>query len=306
MTVLIGVDGGGTKTALLIHDLQGHILVEQVLPGAYLPEVGAAGVEQVLRAICHESEPFMAARPPGYAVFGLAGYGENTTWTETYDTLLKRYFPHVAYQAHNDVRLALEGALEGEPGLVALSGTGSMVVAKTSDGRLHRVGGWGPLLGDEGSAYAVALQALRAAARALDGRGEPTRLLDAAASHYGVDSLAEVIPVVSASGRQRAVLSAFAVAVNSCAQGGDQVARSVLEQAAGALAAQVHVLWHRLGGALPVAWAGGTFESLIFLSAFVDRLTERGVLRCSPARRPPVGGGLILAQKFWQQRTTAP
>lgn len=305
MRLLIAVDAGGTKTALLVREQQrptpleqtwlGPPRLERTFGGAYLPQVGPDSVQEVFGNILRALEPQLHAAQEAFAVFGLPGYGENPEWTSGYDALVQQSFAGLSYRLYNDVRLALEGALGGHPGLVALSGTGSMVLGKAADGQLYRVGGWGPLFGDEGSSYAIGRQGLRAAAQAQDGRAAATILSSAAPLHFGVSSLGGVTALLQHSGQQRAQVASLARTVNRCAEQGDPVSRLILERAADDLAAQIKALRFRLGSGLPVAWTGGTFGSAIFHGALSTRLLQAGI-ELIAAQGPPTEGGILLAR----------
>lgn len=311
--LLVGVDIGGTHTVVLVHDTSGRELCREQFPGAYLPEVGSAAFEETLRAVSRIvrriAGPHGEFGPPGvpiFAAFGLPGHGDITELTREHDRMLDLVFTGVATVAYNDVRLALEGAHGGEPGIIALSGTGSMVLGRDRRGRERRLGGLGPLLGDEGSAHAIAGQALRVAALAHDGRARATSLGTAALRHFGVAALADITLHLARARSARADLASFARIVDDCARTGDRAAQAVLRHAADELARQVLRLRRRLSADLPVSWAGGSFDSGLYRDAFIHRLGRNGVSAVHPPRHEPAFGGVLLARALGAGTSAAP
>ncbi|WP_052351542.1 N-acetylglucosamine kinase, partial [Deinococcus pimensis] len=220
MPFLVGVDVGATNTALLAVDDADAVVVERRLPGAYLPDVGEEAFAQLLAAVRDVLRDLPASDLR--VVFGLPGHGDITDLTRRHVELLGRLYPDVRHRAYNDVYLALVGAHLGAPGIVALSGTGSMALGRNSAGHLDRLGGLGPILGDEGSAYAIALHALRVAALANDRRARATSLVDATLRHFGVGEVAEVTLQLMNHAQARARLASFAREVDACARDGDR------------------------------------------------------------------------------------
>ena len=190
-TLVFGADGGGTKTLGVLADVSGTELARmQVGPGN--PNV--AGVDAAARNLleliggCCE----IARRSPqeiGAAVFGLAGVGSHEVRGSLDDALhllaVPRGWSSLPMFLETDARIALEGAFGGGAGIVLIAGTGSNVIGKLPAGDVVSVGGWGRTLGDEGSGYAIGLDAARAVAREIDGRGNAPRLRALLADRFG-------------------------------------------------------------------------------------------------------------------------
>src|SRR5205823_10053657 len=121
-------------------------------------------------------------------------------------------------------------------GLAVVAGTGSMAYGKTADGRTARAGGWGSLLGDEGSAYILVTDALRAVAHAADGRGPATDLQRRFLDHLGLQMPQELITCLHGGGWDRAALAGLAPLVLEAAETGDAVAAELAERGAAELA----------------------------------------------------------------------
>jgi N-acetylglucosamine kinase-like BadF-type ATPase len=166
------------------------------------------------------------------------------------------------------------GAVDGV-GIALISGTGSVAVARNSAGETARCGGWGSLLGDEGSGYQIAVSGLKAAARAADGRGPETGLLPQILSHFQLSDASELIPAIYATQIDRSRIAKLAPTIFAVADSGDAVAKSIITQAAADLTELVITLATRLRlthSAIPLAISGGV---LLSQPTLVDEVRRR-------------------------------
>jgi N-acetylglucosamine kinase len=127
--------------------------------------------------------------------------------------------------------IALVGGVGHDVGIVAIAGTGSIIFGRNHQGCTKRVGGWGYILGDEGSAYHIAVSGMRAALRAYDGRSEPTTLQERIIEHLGLSSLENLIEVIYQQGWGVKEIAALAPIVDGAAESGDAVALTIIEDA---------------------------------------------------------------------------
>ena len=205
-----------------------------------------------------------------------------------------------------DAALLLAAGTPDGWGVAVVAGTGSMAFARGADGRTARAGGWGPLLGDEGSGYAIALAGLRAAARAADGRAAATPLTDRLLAAFGLTRPEELIGVVYRGG-DRAALAALAPVVLEAADAGDAVAAEIASRRPlpnspprppprpGQLG---------LGAAFPVALAGGLLASSHDLPRPVPRRPRRA--RTSPPIRSPSSPNPPKGPSGWHSHSSHP
>ncbi|MFN4073367.1 MAG: BadF/BadG/BcrA/BcrD ATPase family protein, partial [Thermus sp.] len=237
--VYLGVDSGGTKTRAVALDGEGRVVLDRLYPSLYLPALGEEATRAVLEALLRD-----LPESPAWAVLGLGGYGEAPSWDEAYRRVVQGLLgPRVLLL--NDVELAWWAAFGGGQGVVVVAGTGSMAYGKGPKG-VGRAGGFGPLFGDEGSAYWIGLEALRRASKAEDGRLPPTRLTSLP-QVYGREGLLDLLVYLQeepALLRQR--VAALAQEVDRLAAE-DLEARRLLEAAAGELGLLAHALARRLG-----------------------------------------------------------
>lgn len=296
----VGVDAGGTKTQVQVVDaaLTPTLLFET--PGADITAKPAAEVERILRDVLIRLRE--AGEPLGGVVVGAPGYGEAESWVRDLEHVCHKVFANVPYILLNDVELALEAAFPARAGILALSGTGSMAYAKDGAGRSVRVGGWGTLFGDEGSAYAVGTEALRAVSRAVDGRGPTTRLTGLLLERPDSGGLWALFP--NGTDAARANVASLAQGVERAAAEGDTVALNILNAAAAALLEQVEAARRRL--ALPegvaVATVGGMFRSDTLSRRFNQSAQALGYTLTEPEAQPSLGGARLARELFGSPR----
>ncbi len=235
------------------------------------------------------------------AVAGGAGIETSGETRGPIERLLETLVPTARYRAAvGDMVVAFHGALPEGIGAVILAGTGAVAYGQNAAGVSVQVDGWGPVLGDCGSAYSVGRAALRAAARADDGVGEDTLLGARLAAALGADTLRAGSYALYASPDRRERVASLAKDVAAAADAGDVVAGRVLADAGEALAETVTAVLHRLGlteDAAPVATGGSLFRAgRTVMDAFERALAARvPQARVVPAALPPVGGAAKLA-----------
>ena len=278
---VLGVDVGGSSTrAALIVD--GEVR-QRLLGGPFNFLLQDDGVTQ-LADLARQARPAaMGVGVPGIAREPGAAGRMAAAITEACG---------VPAQVASDATVAWLGAFLGDPGIIVLAGTGSVAIGgRTPDG-IAIIGGHGHLVGDEGSAYWIGRRALRAALAARDGTGPATVLGEALSAAAGA-TLDEIVHRAQRAPGDRSVLTALAPIAGRCAGEPDldQVAGTILADAAAALAALAGALRRRFGD-LPVAGAGGVFAMCPVWAAFQQATGATG-----PLAPPEVGAALLLARE---------
>src|SRR5262245_33577102 len=181
--VVLGIDAGGTKTVCQVADGDGKVLAESRGPGANLVSLGEQRVEAALRAAI---DPVLADRPDRIdaVCLGMAGV-DQAREAETVRGVLSRIGHFGQTLVVSDSLIALEAGAPDSPGVVVASGTGSIAYGRDAAGRAARSGGWGFVLADEGSAFWLGKEAIRAVLRAADRRGPGTSLTGPVLRHFG-------------------------------------------------------------------------------------------------------------------------
>ncbi|MBW7920649.1 MAG: N-acetylglucosamine kinase [Rubellimicrobium sp.] len=281
------VDGGGSKTAVAVATRDGS--------ARRLPTVGGSNPQDNpdwAQAIEAALAPVQGA---AHVVLGLGGYGE----VPEVDARLEdkaRALTGPRFTMMNDVALAARAAFPNGGGVLVLSGTGSMAVATGPAGTV-RVGGWGDLFSDEGSAFWIGREALARAARERDGREGDTRLADGLEAALGLTGGGHyaLLGWALAQPHPRADIARLARIVDRLAGNGVDAARALLDAAAGELAALAATAARRAGLEAPQPWApaGSVFNSRILTGAVAARLGGPAIAPAADA----LGGGLLLAAR---------
>jgi N-acetylglucosamine kinase-like BadF-type ATPase len=292
--LVLGLDGGGSKTLVALADADGEIVGAGC--GAGINPMDNPDWRRELGAVLAAVGADRAAI--GAATVGLPAYGEVAALSLAQDAAVAKLLGAGRTDILNDVDLAQYGAFAGEPGILILSGSGSMAWARDGAGRSYRVGGWGDAIGDEGSAYWIGVRAIALVSQDIDGRAPAPGLTTALFAHLGLD---RAHPMDSLAGwvagllHRRSGIAALAELVAAQAAAGDTDATEILEAAAEELALHVAAIARQVpGGAeLPWSYAGGTLRSPLLLKAVARRIGRPPL----PPRLPPVGGALLIAAR---------
>lgn len=282
MDCVLGLDTGGTKTLALLVNRQGETV--QRLTGPGLDPLAGDGWIGELRRLADA----LMVRPVA-AVLGMTLHGEVAEVSHRQGAVAREVLGPGAVVV-NDTQIAHEGAFAGGDGVLILSGTGSMVWARGPLGHV-RVGGWGPDIGDEGSAFWIARAALTRAAREMDGRDPRSALLPAIEAATGATSF-ELMDWVHRV--DRAGCAALSRKVAELAEQGIAPAREILADAARALLEQALVARRRAGLAESSPWSfgGGAMAALAGHPVLLNGMARRP----DPPRHTPAEGAVIAAR----------
>jgi N-acetylglucosamine kinase-like BadF-type ATPase len=304
--VLLGIDGGGTSTVAWLADASGTILGRGRAGPSNIKAIGAdparAALDQAIAAAFADAG--ITQQPVASACFGIAGFdrpedrellrswSEELGWTRSL-TLV------------NDGDLLLAAGTTEGWGLGVIAGTGSIAVGRAADGTRARAGGWGHLIGDEGSGYAVALAALRLIARRADGREPCPPHGDALAEEMlralGIASPSQLVATIYSPAYDRTRIAALASAVVTAAARDPAVDLTLLDPAGrelgqAALAVANSLGWHT--GPVPLALGGGFLLSASTVRrSLVAHLEQAGLAPRVSAVSEPVRGAVTLARR---------
>jgi len=302
MHLLLGIDGGGSHTRAVIADASGAVLGKGQAGSSNHQSVGFAAATQALHAAIGAARSDAGLDSQARfdaACLGLAGAGRPddqrrfTAWAAESGIATN-------VRCVSDAEIILAAGPPEQWGVVLISGTGSLCWARSPDGSSVRVGGWGYLLGDEGSGYDLAVRALRLAAQTADGRAVAHSLLAAVLEYWGLHEPTQLIGYVYGTALTRAAIAELSTLVLNLAESGDTHALALIERAAGELADMLTVAVDKLGlDAPPVALAGGLFAtSMLLRAALLNRV--RAPLGSMTYVDQPVAGAIILARGILQ------
>jgi N-acetylglucosamine kinase len=307
LAYIVGIDGGQTSTKCALITLDGRVVAQG--SGGGLIHLAAQGSRerfmQSLREALSSAWSTAGLQPQPVLAIGLGLTGvdsPDSPEAHKVQELLPEVVDAHVIAVQSDAYAALIGAHGGQPGLIAIAGTGSVVMGVDAHGHTERAGGWGWLLGDEGSAMWIGRAGLSAALHAFDGVGEWTLLEQMMPDHFGIVSLNDVKRRVYDSGFGSRGFAALAQVVSRAAHANDAVALRIVAQAATDLTAQVMAVHRRLAlpADAPVAPIGGAFEHVHGLQAgFVAALREANEqANVVSAQHPPVIGAALMALKL--------
>ncbi len=261
---VVGVDGGGTKTHAVILDSDLGVLGEG-WSGASNPlrvgiGKGAAAIREAIDQACETARLRRADLIA--AEVGLAGARRKELNARMREALLGLGIDEIVVVGDADI--ALYGATEGAPGLIIIAGTGSICCGINARGKTMCAGGWGPIAGDEGAGAWIARRALRAIARAVDGRGPATSLTTLACSYFHVSDPNDLSTAIYAPTITNERLAGFGKDVVEAAKAKDVTARDIIIEGGGELGIAASAVIRNLkmeGETFQVAYVGGIFKA---------------------------------------------
>lgn len=302
MNYLIGVDGGGSKTSAILARMDGRISGRGSGGSSNYHAVGIetacasldAALHAAFRDAALDSDPALVRM----ACFGLAGVDRPEDQAPL-RAWAARSWPGMPVMFVSDARLVLAAGTPDGWGIGVVSGTGSIVYGRNPQGQTARAGGWGYLLGDEGSGYDIALHALRSVMRAADGRAPQTALSDLILAHWSLAKAQDLVSFIYRPVVTKTDIAALAVLVEQAASQGDPVARGILGHAAHELALAASVVFNHLElpSPTPCALVGGVLtRGNVVVEEFSASARELG-MQLSPLQQviEPALGAVWLA-----------
>ncbi len=305
---VLGLDGGGTKTAASLADLQGNVLAEVAGGPSNFLIIGVEQAAETLFSVadaCCQKEG-LTLQQVKTVVAGLTGAGRSTDrqrMREGFESYARNR--GVAFERviiETDARIALEGAFKGGEGIILICGTGSIALGKSHDGKIFRVGGWGRVLGDEGSGFAIGRDGLNAVTRHLDGRGKKTLLTELAGKRFNLKSQEEIIAAVY---RENFDVASVAPLVIEAADQHDAECERILNKATFELAEHVRTLTLTLEAAtrdrprqkLSLAFIGSVISGdNVFTKILKQKITfSLPQISIVQPHAPPSYGAVLLA-----------
>lgn len=261
----LGVDGGGTKTHVVLIDDEKKTIGEGFAGASNPLRVGVENaVKNIFTAINKACDD--ADRSRGDIVsaqIGLAGVRR-----EDLRYVIKKSIREILkfrkIEVTTDAEIALYAATEGKEGLVIIAGTGSVCMGKNAKGEIASAGGWGPLAGDEGGGAGISRRALQAIAKSSDGRGKPTKLCDFAVDYFRAGRLEDLSVAIYAPKVDNARIAGFAKFVVQAANENDEVAKEVIYEAGRELGIAAVAVIERLklkNRKFPIGKVGSIFKA---------------------------------------------
>ncbi len=256
---VIGIDGGGTGSKGVVADLNGNILCN--MKGGPINYVGAdtRTIDENIENIIEQGLKGREVSDCAAVCIGSAGVSRSDVLAN-FERILEKTGFTCPHKITTDSHTAHAGALNGEEGIVVIAGTGAICLGVNKDGESIRVGGYGHIIDDEGSAYYIGRLILRAVIRAFDGRDKKTILSELVYGKLGVNTIPELITWIYSSERSKKDIAALSVLIEEASERGDEVAREIEESAAKELAKLCEPALNFLGGGCRIAVSGSVLQ----------------------------------------------
>jgi N-acetylglucosamine kinase-like BadF-type ATPase len=301
MAFFIGIDGGGTKTVSVLTD-ENLNLISKAIESKTNPLL--LGVEESTKVLLRLIKTVLAKKKDiliETVVIGLAGCGRK----ETAEAVRKKLFSQVKKEKISikeifvlpDAEIALEGAFPDDNGAILIAGTGSIIYGKSKSGKIYRAGGFGKIIGDEGSGYAIGLRGLKAVAENIDGRGANTSLTRILKNQFGMVDRDSIITKVYSENFD---IASLAEKVVKTAGKGDSVCCNIIEYESDQLIDLVNALKKKMSvRKLKISLLGGLLLNKNVYSQLVSKkITDgcNGVEIVKP-KFPPEFGAVLIGKK---------
>ena len=293
----IGIDAGGTKTALCARSSKNEPATLLDGPGTNLRRDGLSHTVSSLVRLIHELAQLYKKDSDLHIYAGIAGAGHASDHEAVRNKLaLALNLPLPSIQIHADASIAYYAAHKDRSGILVITGTGSIIWARTKTGQMVRAGGWGSLLGDEGGGFQIGLAALRALAHEMDG-GPSTALSNLLCNHYGLCNPSDILDFTY---KEKANIPSLAPFVLEAAAQSDEVAIKIVEHQVNALAQSLKFLILSHPHISPkLVYMGGLTKNLFYVESL-----QKGLLAVYPdlslsqLTTTPAEAALLLACKM--------
>lgn len=292
----LGIDGGQSSTKALIADELGRIIGNGTggpcnhVSGPERREKFFAAINSCVDEACQRAGLDASSVHFAAACLGFSGGAADK------EVYVREAIRSAQYKVTHDAEIALSGATEGQPGIIVIAGTGSMAFGRNAAGRSARAGGWGYIFGDEGGAFDIVRQALRAALKYEEGWGPETNLRERLLSETGAPNANDLMHRFYTDEFPRDRIAILAPLVADAAIGGDRAAKMIIRTAAAQLASLargVHDSLFQKAESVPVCYIGGVFRSdPLRINFSVDVHRYFGCIAASPRYRPAAGAVL--------------
>lgn len=297
MKYYLGIDGGGTRTTAAVSDENGNIRFKAVGKSINFYSVGMEKARENLKNVINDIYKNIGEIEFESAFIGCSAL-DNEASNETITALCDGVIKAKKIGMNSDVYVALASSGEDKCRIVAICGTGSIVTGIAENGNVITKGGWGHIFGDEGSAYSIAVNALKASAMLYD-EGNITPLVKKAEEFFGVEDLRTAIDKIYSPETTKDILAGFSTKVGEIAEE-DFVAKTVIVNEAHFFSKTVLALLNEMKNCTLLSLYGGVFQNNeLFRKSFIDDIKEfHSDLKIEMLTLPPEEGALKIAREM--------
>ena len=296
----IGIDGGGTKTAIYSVNTEDYKLHRIETSGSSWRETGIPSLAQMLKNAVND---LTAGGKIGGIAMGLPCYGESIEGDRLLNQMIKDIFPGICVYLTNDVEVGWAGSLALRPGINVIAGTGSITFGKDSSGKTERSGGWSEFFGDEGSCYWIGRKLMEIFSKQSDGRLPKDELYTIVKQEFKLENDFDFIDIVHSDYiNNRKEAASLQLIAKKAAMAGSVSAKALYDEAADELLLMVNAVRGKLDfndEPWAVSYSGGLFKSGEFvLPRFSGEIEKAGGVVLKPQFKPVQGALLLALQHF--------
>ncbi len=297
MKYYLGIDGGGTRTTAAVSDENGNVIFKAVGKSINFYSIGMEKARENLKSVINDIYKNIGEIEFESTFIGCSAL-DNEASKETISSLCDGIINSKKIGMNSDVFVALASSGEDQCRVVAICGTGSIVTGIDENGNVRTKGGWGHIFGDEGSAYSIAVNALKATAMLCD-EGKRTALVKKAEEFFGVEDFRDAIEVIYSPETTKDVLAGFSAKVGEIAEE-DFVAQTVIVNEAHFFSKTVLALLNEMKNCTLLSLYGGVFQNNeLFRNLFIEDIKEfHSELRIEMLTLPPEESALKIARKM--------
>lgn len=298
MKYYIGIDGGGTKTSCVLTDDLLKVLQTEESCAANPLAVGFEKSAECLFSLVvsvSEKEKIIFSAIESLGI-GLAGVGRAEN-KERLQKIIYEKFSSQKIKLFTDAEIALEGAFNGKAGAILIAGTGSIIYGKNESENIFRVGGFGKIIGDEGSGYSIGRKGLTVIAKYFDGRGKETSLVKKISEQFSIQDSNQLINKIHTENFD---IAAAAKLVIDCADEGDDICINILDQESDELLFHISALMKKMNvNHLDLCLSGSLLTNTNYYSKLLEAKIRRSFhqINIKQAAYPPEIGAILLAKK---------
>ena len=299
MKYIIGVDVGGTKIDCVIANTEGDILSEVTISGGNPLSIGIEkSSKNIISSIIEcNKEIQINYEDISLALIGSTGVGRNKDADKLLNEL-KNISNIKNIKVTTDAHIALEGTFPNKPGCILIAGTGSIIYGKDEEGIIHRAGGFGSIIGDQGGGFSIGRNGLIAVSKEFDGRGKKTLITDLLADKFNIKNSDDLISKVY---RNKLAPSEVAPIILEAAELKDEIAINILNNGTNELIELIHAIKIKLNlDKFKLAFAGSLISNKNYYSDLVRKKIneECKFVEVTDAENIPAVGAILLAKKY--------
>jgi N-acetylglucosamine kinase-like BadF-type ATPase len=296
------MDGGGTKTKCILTDINLNPIYETIGGPSNFLVIGTEAVSETILNLLNDctSSKNISSNDIEAIVLGTTGGGRRNDA----ELLEKKIFEDAKqksisinkFRVESDARIALEGAFSGKAGSILIAGTGSIMFGKDEAGVIHRIGGFGRYIGDEGSGYRIGRKGLNAVARFMDGRAKSTKIADLLEQEFSISTSEQLITEVY---RNNFNIASVAPLVFEAAESEDKIAQRILEDEANELMLHINAMKLKLNvQLLKVSLIGSLLTTANYFSYLFNEMVIRKFndVKIMEAEHSPEFGAALMAK----------